>query len=37
MYLSVVAMYLSVVIMYLSVVDFFQTIEIQAITRTKKM
>jgi hypothetical protein len=37
MYLSVVAMYLSVVIMYLSVVAFFQTIEIQAITRTKKM
>jgi len=37
MYLSVVAMYLSVVIMYLSVVTFFQTIEIQAITRTKKM
>jgi hypothetical protein len=37
MYLSVVAMYLSVIIMYLSVVDFFQTIEIQAITRTKKM
>jgi hypothetical protein len=37
MYLSVVAMYLSVVAMYLSVVDFFQTIEIQAITRTKKM